>query len=104
MRMKRSLWSLPMLVIPRLVSASNLGPLVDFGPIGLAVIAIAYLLGGGAVVWLAVKALYAYKNREHDGMGAVMEYVALTVIGAVLLGTVVPGLIAPILAQGALPE
>jgi hypothetical protein len=99
--MKRLLLSFAILVIPRLVYAANLGPLAELSWVGPALTGLSYAVGAGVVVWQGVKAISAYGNRDREGMGAVFEHVIICVVGGVLLGVIIPGLIAPIAAQGA---
>ena len=89
--------------LPQILLAADLGPLAPLSVIGLAIASAAYLFGGASIVWAGAHAVSAYRSRDIEGMGAVWGWIAATVIGAILVGTIVPALVDPILARGATP-
>ena len=94
-----SLWLV--LLLPAWSTANDLGPLATLAPVGNAIVAAAYLFGGAGVVWCATHIVTAYRDRDMGGLMPVFSWVGVTVLAAILLGTIVPGMVAPILARGA---
>lgn len=89
------------LVVPRLVWAANLGPLADLADTGIGLVGAGYLFGAGWIVWKGIGVFSAYSHRDIDGMGEVFKAIAVTVIGGLLIGVIIPRLVAVPLALGA---
>ena len=87
-------------VYPEFVGAANLQILSDFAGIGSDIGNIGYGLGGGAVVWSGYQTAQAYRHRDDDGLKPVFKAGAATVIGGIMLVTVVPKYVGPIMAAG----
>jgi hypothetical protein len=97
------LLSLGLMVLPRLVMASDLGALALLEPYGVAIKGTAYLVGGGLTAWRGVRVAKAYRNRDQTGMGEVIEEAAGLGAAGFVMGVIVPALVNPIIAAGAVP-
>ena len=94
-------WSLGLLLLPRLSEAANLGPLIGLAPIGNGAVAAGFLFGGVGIVWGGAHVISAYRDRDMTGMGPVFGWIAATLVSALFLGTILPGLLAPVFAAAA---
>jgi hypothetical protein len=105
--MKHTRWllALGLLALPKYVWAvALLNAVPGFGGIGVVgsgIIGAAYLFGGVGVAWSGVHTVSAYRNRDMEGMSSVWTWVGVTMIGAILIVTIIPALIGPLVAQGA---
>jgi hypothetical protein len=94
---------LVMVGVPRVCMAGDLGPLEPLRPIGMALVAAAFLFGAGALAWRFLHLLGAYRNRDRDGMGPVFEEIAFILIITIVGTVVISGGVSQLTAAAATP-